>query len=143
MSAEPPMAGSETAGPMAGSETAGRRVVLLVEDEFPVRQVAAEYLREAGYRVIEAANAADSMQVIAAHVHVDLVFADFSLPGSLTGHMLAQWLATQFPNIPVLLTSGYSATLSGFDSGKMRRYMPKPYDLPCLRAQIEDMLSLS
>jgi DNA-binding NtrC family response regulator len=129
------------ADPLAAPET--RPVVLLVEDDFPVRRVAAEYLREAGYRVIEATNAADSMQVIAARVHVDIVFADFSLPGSLTGHMLAQWLARQFPSLPVLLTSGYSTTLSGFDKGKVRRFMPKPYDLRQLQAQIEDMLPLS
>jgi two-component system, response regulator PdtaR len=115
-------------------------VVLLVEDDFPVRKVAAEYLRELGYRVIEATSAADSMQVIAAHVHVDLVFADFRLPGSLTGRMLAEWLARQHPDIPVLLTSGYSTTLSGFDNGKARRFIPKPYDLTRLTTLIEEML---
>jgi DNA-binding NtrC family response regulator len=125
---------------LTDNPTASPAVVLVVEDDFPVRKVAAEYLREAGYRVIEATSAADSMQVIAAHVHVDIVFADFRLPGSLTGRMLAEWLSKQCPDMPLLLTSGYSTTLSGFDNGRQRRFIPKPYDLERLTALIEDML---
>jgi DNA-binding NtrC family response regulator len=124
----------------ADTASAAPPVVLVVEDESQVRKTTAEYLRGEGYQVIEAATAADSMQVIAANVRIDVVFADFRLPGSLTGHMLADWLHKQHPQIPVLLTSGYSTTLTGFDNGRSRRFIPKPYDLARITALIEDML---
>ena len=115
-------------------------VVLVVEDEFSVGWAAAEFLRECGYSVVGASNAAEAMEVITSGAHIDLAFVDFKLPGGINGIMLAKWLDVQRPAVPVLLTSGLAETLPGFYRGNTRRYIPKPYTFPDLALQIRDML---
>jgi CheY-like chemotaxis protein len=55
------------------TQARGLRTVLVVEDEILVRTAIAEYLRLAGYRIIEAANAAEAITVVDAGIEVDLV----------------------------------------------------------------------
>ena len=72
-------------------------VVLIVEDEFSVRWVVAEYLRKAAYTVIEVSNAADAITEFTSGARIDLAFIDFKLPGGLNGLMLAKWLDAYRP----------------------------------------------
>jgi CheY-like chemotaxis protein len=122
------------------TEISNAPVVLIVEDEFSVRWVAAQYLREAAYSVIEVSNAADAITVLTSGARIDLAFVDFKLPGGLNGLMLAKWLDAYRPGIPVLLTSGLTETLPGFYRGNTRRYIPKPYTFPDVAMQIRGML---
>ena len=115
-------------------------VVLIVEDEFSVRWVVADYLRQASYTVIEVSNAADAVTAFTSGARIDLAFIDFKLPGGLNGLMLAKWLDAYRPGIPVLLTSGLTETLPGFYRGNTRRYIPKPYTFPDIAMQIRGML---
>ena len=110
-------------------------VVLIVEDEFSVRWPAAEYLREAAYSVLEVSNAVEAITVLSSDEPIDIAFVDFKVPGGLNGIMLAKWLDTHRPTIPVLLTSGLTETLPGFYRGNTRRYIPKPYTFPDVAAQ--------
>jgi CheY-like chemotaxis protein len=102
-------------------------VVLVVEDEVCVRWPLAEHLRETGWAVIETYNAVEAMQVINSGVKVDIAFVDFRLPGGPTGYMLARWLTSLRPNLPVLLTSGLASKAPGFVDGVRRKYIAKPY----------------
>ena len=115
-------------------------VVLIVEDEFSVRWVIADYLRHMAYSVIEVSNATDAITTFTSDARIDLAFIDFKLPGGLNGLMLAKWLDVHRPAIPVLLTSGLAETLPGFYKGNTRRYIPKPYTFPDVAMQIGDML---
>jgi CheY-like chemotaxis protein len=80
--------------------------VLSVEDELLVRLTVAEELREAGMRVIEAANADEAIQHLRAENWVDFIFADVELPGSMNGLKLAQRVRADFPHLKLLITSG-------------------------------------
>jgi two-component system cell cycle response regulator CpdR len=91
--------------------------------------------------VIEAVSTADAMAVFTSGVEVDIAFVDFKLPGGLNGLMLAKWLETTSPKLPVLLTSGLTMTIFGFGSDKLRRFIAKPYVFSELAAQIKDMLA--
>jgi CheY-like chemotaxis protein len=115
-------------------------VVLIVEDEFPVRFAAAEFLRESGYSVIEASNATEALAAITSGAHIDLAFVDFKLPGGPNGIMFARWLDAHYPSVPVLLTSGLAETLPRFYRGNTRHYIPKPYTFPDLALEIRNML---
>jgi len=55
-------------------------VVLVVEDDVLVRLTIADYLRDARYAVIEAANAVEALEVFASGVPVDVVFTDVQMP---------------------------------------------------------------
>ena len=66
-------------------ESEGRRVVLVVEDDVLVRVVLADSLRDAGYRVIEAANVTEALAVFESGESVDAVFTDWEMPGEMDG----------------------------------------------------------
>lgn len=116
-----------------------KAVVLLVEDEFMIRWTTAAFLREAGYVVIEAENAADARIVLGSGATVDIVFTDVNLPGGDSGSMLAEWLQVHHPDLPVLITSG-TVSLPAAALGDARRFLSKPYVLEELPALIESML---
>jgi CheY-like chemotaxis protein len=86
--------------------------ILIVEDEILVRMVIADYLRECGYRVIEAGNAAEAIKVLRSPERVDIVFSDVQMPGEMDGFGLATWVRGNKPGLKVLLTSGNARTAS-------------------------------
>ena len=81
--------------------------ILVVEDELMVRLPISEYLRDCGYHVLEAGNAAEAIATINAAGPVSIVFSDVRMPGKMNGLDLARWFKVNHPNVPVLLTSGY------------------------------------
>jgi|SRR5579863_1472932 len=115
-------------------------VLLIVEDHFLTRCTAAVYLREAGYRVIEAADAEEAISVLCSGARVDLVFSDVYMPGALDGHGLARWVAQHQPALPVLLTSAAPQDAAVLASGSARRFLAKPYKLTEVRQLIVALL---
>src|ERR1700761_5470636 len=79
--------------------------VLVVDDEVLVRMVIAAYLRDCGYRVIEAANADEAMLVIEHDEArtIGVVLSDVAMPGDLDGFGLAQWVRRERPGCDVIL----------------------------------------
>src|SRR6516225_9777690 len=80
--------------------------ILFVEDEALVRMDLAQYLRECGYQVDEAANANEAMEALQSKFAIDLVFTDINFPGGMTGLDLAAWSLANRPGVKVLLTTG-------------------------------------
>jgi CheY-like chemotaxis protein len=120
-------------------ETAAPIRVLIVEDSVVLRMSVAHYLRGVGYCVIESGNAQDAINVVASGVQIDLVFTDVDMPGDMDGKGLADLLAVEHPDLPVILTSG-DATVSTVDAtGAIRRFLPKPYDLIDLQNHIAEL----
>jgi CheY-like chemotaxis protein len=101
-------------------------VVLVVEDEILVRGVVAEFLRGAGYTVIEARNAAEAVALFRIGRTIDLVFSDVEMPGpdSMDGVGLARWISQHRPGVDVILTSGkrHDAHAEG-----AKAFLSKPY----------------
>jgi two-component system NtrC family sensor kinase len=111
--------------------------VLLVEDNADVAEVAGGYLRELGYRVRSVVNAQAALAALRLDGDVDLVFSDILMPGGMNGLGLAREIAKRFPGIPVLLTTGYSA--SAQDAVRQGMVvLQKPYDLDSLQRNIRD-----
>jgi len=101
--------------------------ILIVEDEFIVRLTIAEYLRDAGYEVIEAGNADEALDTLKSGVPVDLMFTDVRMPGSMDGCELARRVRAEWPATPVIITSGYSDALLSARSLSEDFVVPKPY----------------
>jgi len=119
------------------------QTVLVVEDEVLIRLVIAEYLRECGYRVHEAANADEAVAVLESpHVIVDVVFSDVMMPGSMDGFGLARWIRANRPQIDVVLTSSIdrSAEIAGAlcEAGPM---LAKPYEPQRVVDRIKQLLA--
>jgi CheY-like chemotaxis protein len=102
--------------------------VLVVEDEQMVRMPIVEYLRDCGYNVVEAGDANEAIAATDADASVSVVFTDVRMPGKMDGFGLAEWFRRHHPDVPVLLTSGYSGAC-GQSSGAApgNQFIEKPY----------------
>jgi DNA-binding NtrC family response regulator len=117
-----------------------RRVVLVVEDEVLVRVMIADYLRDVDFAVIEAANAADALGVLASGEPVDIVFSDMAMPGPIDGATLARWIHEHHPGIPVLLTSGNDDLVQSTGFISKDAFFPKPYALEDVASSVRRIL---
>jgi CheY-like chemotaxis protein len=122
-------------------QTAESRIptVLVAEDNFDTRWLTAEFLRMSGYRVIEAMNSVEAIDVLCSGTAVDLVFSDVYMPGSPDGFALVQWVTNQCPHLSVLITSAAPAEATRA-AGLALDFLEKPYDLEVLLRRIESML---
>jgi len=102
--------------------------VLVVEDNVDVADFAVGALRELDYGVVLARNAAEAMAELEHDAaRFQLVFTDVVMPGT-NGLELARTIRTQFPKLPIILTSGYSELLA-CDPGHGFTLLRKPYSL--------------
>ena len=115
--------------------------VLVVEDDILVRLTAAGYLRDAGYSVIEAANAAEALEVFASGESVDVIFTDIQMPGATDGLMLARWVRDHHPETEVLVTSGKGGDGVSSELIAGDAFFPKPYRLDAVVARIRALAS--
>jgi CheY-like chemotaxis protein len=101
------------------------QTILFVEDEPLIRMDMAEFLRECGYRVHEAANAAEALEALQAKFAIDLVFTDINLPGGMNGLELADWISGNRPGVKTVITTGRPIE---HGAPPMRdAFLPKPY----------------
>jgi len=112
---------------MNGLSVPYRPVVLLVEDEFLVRMATADALMDAGFEVIEAANAQVAQEFLLRRDDIQVLFTDVKMPGSMDGLQLAAFVRHRWPHILIVITSGHlkpeSASLPN-DAV----FIAKPYD---------------
>src|SRR5215212_9053595 len=80
--------------------------VLVVEDEPLLRLFVAELLLDAGFRVIEAASAAEALTILNAGLNVVAVLADVDMPPGMSGYELAHEVHRNWPRVEILITSG-------------------------------------
>jgi CheY-like chemotaxis protein len=81
-------------------------VILLVEDEGLIREVAAQAIRELGSEVAESPSAETAIAALQVARRIDLIFTDIQLAGALTGWDLAEAARKIWPYVPVIYTSG-------------------------------------
>jgi DNA-binding NtrC family response regulator len=117
-----------------------RPVVLVVEDEFSLRWPTSEYLRDSGYRVVEASSVEEAIMVFASHTRVDVVFSDINLEGDLDGIALSKWLHEHHPEVPMLMTSGQKPAAQWVSTLAKRSFVAKPYVLAEVDQLIKSVL---
>jgi CheY-like chemotaxis protein len=106
-----------------------------------VRMPIAEYLRDCGYNVLEAADACEAIATMKAEEPVSLVFSDIRMPGKMDGFGLAEWFRSHHPSVPVLLTSGYNGGRNlPVDQRSHTRFIEKPYSQTQVARQIATLL---
>ena len=128
-------ASTAAAEPARGGET-----VLLVEDDLEVQETVGILLDQLGYRVLSVQSADGALQLLASGEPVDLVFTDIIMPGELDGMALARQVKKEYPDIAVLLTSGYAKAVNTLDANFP--ILRKPYQLATLARAIRDVLDI-
>ena len=82
--------------------------LLLVEDNAQVRELAHSVLAEEGHEIVEAAQADQALDILDQDDRIEFVFSDLVMPGKMDGLDLARAVRERFPQIPVVLATGYS-----------------------------------
>jgi signal transduction histidine kinase/CheY-like chemotaxis protein len=110
--------------------------VLLVEDDDAVAMAVSAMLGELGHRVVRAAEAASALAVLDRGAEpIDLVFSDMVMPGTMDGAALAEAVLQRRPDLPVVLTTGFSEAAESA-TRKGLRLLPKPYRIEDLAAEL-------
>jgi len=81
-------------------------LVVIVDDDVFERMGASYMFSDAGYRVLEAENADEALQLFEDNAAVRLLFTDVNMPGSMSGSDLAHQVARRWPEVGVIMTSG-------------------------------------
>ncbi len=84
--------------------------VLLVEDNVRLRGMVARTLESMGCAVVAAADAGEAMNVLQGGGSFDLMLSDIRMPGPMDGVALAEWVAERYPQVAVLLVTGFTHT---------------------------------
>ena len=133
--------GEMRSGAGATMSDGGGRRVLVVEDNVEIGRFATQILDDLGYRTEWATTAAEALDRLAtAGEGFDVVFSDVVMPGGMNGIDLACAIRERHPDLPVVLTSGYSHVLAeegphGFD------LVHKPYSADQLSAALRGAMA--
>ncbi|MCJ8139452.1 ATP-binding protein [Falsirhodobacter halotolerans] len=120
----------------------GEGVVLLVEDEAPVRAFASRALRLRGYTVVEAASGEDALTILEdATLRVDLFVTDVVMPG-LDGPAWVRIAQGDRPDARVIFVSGYAEETFSDEQAHIPNsvFLPKPFSLTELTMTVQRLL---
>lgn len=119
----------------AVSISAVRGTALLVDDEALVRMSTADMLTDMGYSVIEAGSAEEALRLLEGGLGPDLMVTDHLMSG-MNGTDLAQILRSDYPEIRILIISGY-AEIDGIDPNFLR--LTKPFTSADLATKLSEL----
>jgi CheY-like chemotaxis protein len=118
------------------------KTVLVVEDNTMLRVVAMRLLRRLGYQPTEADRPAAALEILELE-KIDVLFTDVVMPGPIDGIALARQALKRWPDVKVLLTSGFPGTKLDDQIGPHGdpvRFLAKPYRGEDLARLLRDIL---
>jgi len=118
-----------------GKKGMGR--VMIVEDDALLAELAAGMLAELGFDGIVTHSAKEALEQLAGGERPRLIFSDIVMPGGISGIELARKVRARFPELPILLTTGYSEEIGGTHGFPV---LQKPYELDALAAAVSKLL---
>lgn len=121
----------------------GNETILLVDDEKQLLELVEESLQDQGYKVFTADNAKQALVVLEKNPDISLMISDVVMPGGINGYELAEQATDRYPELKVLLTSGYTekAMLRSGQAKFNANLLSKPYALGELIARIRKLMN--
>jgi two-component system, response regulator PdtaR len=101
-------------------------IVLIVEDEPLLRELAVEVVGDAGFTALEAGDAEQAVALLEKHSDIAVLFTDINMPGSMDGLKLAHLVRDRWPAIKILVASG-QVRLRPSDLPSNSAFLEKPY----------------
>jgi PAS domain S-box-containing protein len=134
---------ADTRAPL--SVAGGKETILVVEDDQKVQATVLDTLAQLGYTVLKADDAQSALSIIQSGVHIDLLFTDVVMPGSLRSPDLARQAVRAMPRLKVLFTSGYTqnAIVHGGRLDPGVELLSKPYSREQLASRIRRIMESS
>jgi CheY-like chemotaxis protein len=105
--------------------------ILVVDDEEEVRDIVAESLEDFGFNVVTAASAEEALPLISSDSALAMVITDVRMPG-MTGLELADRIRANWPNLKVVLISGYF-----LPQDVPQRFLKKPFHMKELASIVQ------
>jgi two-component system cell cycle sensor histidine kinase/response regulator CckA len=136
-------AAAESAEPRVPQDLTGAGVVLLVEDEDPVRMFSARALRNKGYTVLEAKSGDAALKIIAESAEpIDLIITDVVMP-RMDGPALIKQVRETRPEMKVIFISGYTEDTfrKRLDNEQGIHFLPKPFSLKQLATKVKEIMT--
>lgn len=127
----------------ASTDLTGRGVVLLIEDETPVRAFAARALKLRGYEVLEAASGEEALEILAdPALAIDVIVSDVVMPG-MDGPSCVREARKGRPDVRVVFVSGYAEDSLKRSMGGIGacHFLAKPFSLNELTAKVKECLA--
>jgi CheY-like chemotaxis protein len=115
----------------AGLDSERRGHVLLVEDDREVSALTKELLSALGFSVTHVASAEAALGALANARQIDQVLSDIMMPGGVSGVQLAREIRRRYPDIPVILTTGYVEAAAEVKDGEFALLL-KPFSVEAL-----------
>ncbi|MEH6718381.1 MAG: PAS domain S-box protein [Aurantimonas endophytica] len=125
----------ETATPHAAT---GPLVVLAVDDDGLVLMNTTAMLEDLGHTALEAFSAAEALELMRAGRRIDLVITDHAMP-RMTGSQLAEAIRAEWPDVPIVLATGYAELPPGGDRSLQK--LPKPFGMRELEVAVADAMA--
>ena len=121
----------------------GNETILVVDDEEALLELTEELLLDMGYRVLTAGNAQQALDILAKEPNIDLMISDVIMPGGINGYELAQRATTDYPELKVLLASGYTEKIATSENHKRFsiNMLAKPYGQAELAEKVRQMFT--
>jgi CheY-like chemotaxis protein len=133
-------AASESAATPEATARGKGETILVVEDNFELRNSAVRQLVDLGFRVVEANDAATALLALERE-RVDLLFTDLVMPGGVGGHDLVKAALARRPSLRIVLTSGFpDAMLQGDPATANLKLITKPYRKKDLARTLREVL---
>ncbi|WP_409563090.1 response regulator [Hyphomicrobium sp. B1] len=119
--------------------------VLVVEGAVLVRMAIAGYLRECGYRVIEASTSDEALLVLdRSRIRVDVIFSAVDVSGAFDGFALTRWVRTNHPQTKIVMAgSPKSASAAAGKLCEEGPHLKKPYEPQAVEDYIRRLLALA
>ena len=140
---ETPVAGTGQPVVAAPAASGGSETILVVEDEMVLREMARDFLKDCGYKVLEAGSGREALQVWWQHrSKIDLLLTDMKMPEGVSGMELAEKMLAEQPGLRVIFTSGYSDDVVSPEmlARTNARFLPKPYSYADLTRIVRESL---
>lgn len=136
---EPPAEQRRQAGLAATGPNRGRPVMLVADDEAPVRRLLERLGAKVGYEVLTCETGSEAIQV-AADRRPDVALVDLRMPGA-DGLSVLRAIRSSVPEAAVIIMTGYAAIDSAVEAIKLGalEYWPKPIDLKALRSTLTEL----
>ncbi|MFQ5622027.1 MAG: ATP-binding protein [Paracoccaceae bacterium] len=131
--------------PEAARDVTGDGVVLLVEDEAPIRSFSARALRMRGYTVLEAGSGEEALALLSdENVHVDVLVSDVIMPGK-DGPTWVREARRQRPDVKVIFISGYTEEAFGHGCPRIpdAAFLPKPFNIKELTEKVKERIEMA
>ena len=125
--------------PNSVTQASGPARILFVDDDLLIAGSTVDLLEDLGHQVVEVHSALEALRLLESGLAADLLITDHAMPG-MTGIELAREVRRQYPNLPILLATGF-AELEGSEVVDIAR-LAKPYTQAELATEIARILPL-